>query len=251
MSSVSDSAATAISLWTAWHHDDGGQMTTDKELADRSHKYKDPRSGQVLMSVTTVVNTLDSGDKLGAGAGAAANLTKQGLNHREVWKAKADTGTRIHAHASDWALGKWVDVLEQDEAYLDAFSAFINANKPKWIETERAVVHSAGFGGRFDLIGEIGGVPTLLDVKTGKPYPLELSLQLSGYRFAEAMIVYNKAGVAVGVEPMPYIERCGGLYLSDDGTATFVEVKADEEAFAAFLHLLEVRRFADKRKGTK
>lgn len=226
-------------------------MATDLELAESKHRYKDPRTGELTISVTSIVGNLDTGDKLGAGAGAAVKLTKEGINYRQVWNDKRDLGTRVHGYAALWAQGKHADVLETDSPYLDGFEAFCRAKHPQWIESERAVVHSAGYGGRFDLIGEIEGIAYLLDLKVGRAYLPELSLQLSAYKMAEGMIRFNAEGKAVMLEPMPHIERCAGLYLDETGTAKLVEVDADDASFQAFLHLLEVRRWLDKVKGRK
>jgi hypothetical protein len=224
---------------------------SDLQLAESRHRYKDPRTGQLTVSVTSVVSNLDTGDKLGAGAGAAVKLTKAGVDYRKVWNDKRDLGSRVHGYASLWAEGKTADVLEGDGPYLDAFQAFCQAKNPQWIESERAVVHSSGYGGRFDLIGEIDGLAYLLDLKCGKPYPLELSLQVSAYRYADGMIRYSKDGTAVMLEPMPHIERCAGLYLDETGTAKLVEVDADNASFEAFLHLLAVRQWCDRVKKVK
>ena len=224
---------------------------SDQQLAENSHKYRDPRTGDLLISVTRVVGAYDDGDKLGADAGAAVKLTKQGANYREVWAAKRDLGSRVHKHAADWAQGKTVDVLPTDEPYLDAIQAFSQSLRPEWIAVERAVVSSLGYGGRFDAVAEIGGVSTLLDFKTGRAWLLELSMQLSAYRFADGMVVYNAEGKAVMVEPMPHVERCAGLYLDETGTAKLVEVDADEAAFEAFTHQLSVVQWANRMKARK
>ena len=224
---------------------------SDKDLAENAHKYRDPRTGDLLISVTRVVGSYDDGDKLGAGAGAAVKLTKEGKNYREVWNAKRDLGSRVHKHAADWAQGKTVDVLDTDGPYLDAILAFCQSVRPEWIAVERAVVSSLGYGGRFDAVAEIGGVSTLLDFKTGRAWLLELSMQLSAYRFADGMVVYNAEGKAVMVEPMPHVERCAGLYLDETGTAKMVEVDADEAAFGAFCHQLSVVQWANATKARK
>ena len=157
-------------------------------------------------------------------------------------------GSRIHTHIGKWAEGKQVETTSAEDPYLDGFLAFCRSTRPVWLATERAVVSSLGYGGRFDLMGEVRDIPTLLDAKTGKHYALELSMQLAAYRFADGMVVYDPDGQAVGVEPMPYIERCAGLYLDGRGTAQMIEVDADEKAFASFCHLLEVRKWADSLK---
>ena len=69
---------------------------SDLQLAESRHRYKDPRTGQLTVSVTSVVGNLDTGDKLGAGAGAAVKLTKAGVDYRKLWNDKRDLGSRVH-----------------------------------------------------------------------------------------------------------------------------------------------------------
>lgn len=219
---------------------------SDKALADTKHRYRDPRTGEVVTSVTRIVGSFDDGDKIGAGAGAAVKLTKAGLNYRQVWNDKRDLGSRIHEHCAAWAMGMAVDVLPSDEPYMNAVTAFCRAKKPEWVAVERSVVSSLGYGGRFDAVCFLDGISYLLDFKTGRAWPLELSMQLAAYRFADGMVRYDASGNASGLDPMPFIERCAGLYLGEDGVAQLVEVDADQGAFEAFKHLLAVRQWADK-----
>ncbi len=217
---------------------------SDRQFAESKHRYTDPRTGERLISVTSVVGAFDSGDKLGAGAGAAVKLTKAGVDYRQLWNAKRDLGTRVHGYAALWADGKSADVLDTDAPYLDAFAAFCRAKHPEWIESERAVVSSLGYGGRFDLIGYWDGLYWLIDLKCGKPYRAELTLQLAGYRFADGMIIYDETGKATKLDPMPHIDRAAGLYLDEEGKATLVECNADADAFEAFKGLLTVKKWA-------
>ena len=91
----------------------------------------------------------------------------------------------------------------------------------------------------------------------GKVYEKELALQCSGYfDIAEGMLTFDAQGSAIGIEPMPHVDRWGGLYLGDDGKATLIEVpkphrgdsrtreQRQADASAAFRHLLAVRHWA-------
>ena len=231
---------------------------SDLDRSKNSHRYRDPRTGELLIGVTTVVGSFSEGDKAGAMAGAAVKLTKMGLSYHDEWNAKRNLGTRVHAYIGQWAKGKTADVLAEDEGHLDAFTAFCRAKKPEWLETERAVVSSLGYGGRFDLIGYFEGEYWALDGKTGKIYETELELQLAGYMGTDGMVVYDAAGTAIGIEPLPHVDRWAGLYLTGDGKAQLVEVakptetrsRAEVQAAAkqAFWNLLAVRLWADSRK---
>lgn len=216
---------------------------SDRQFAESRHQYTDPRTGERLVSVTKIVGHWDDGDKLGAGAGAAVKLTREGKDYRKIWNAKRDLGTRVHAHAAEWAMGKESQVLDSDLPYVDALALFCKEVSPEWLEIERAVVSSLGYGGKFDAVVYFDELYWLLDFKTGKPYKTELTIQLAGYRYADGMIRYDLAGGALDLEPLPHIDRCAGLYLDGEGGFTLVECPVDEAAFAAFKSLLSVHHW--------
>lgn len=234
---------------------------SDQRFAESKHRYTDPRTKERLISVTTIVGAFDSGDKLGAGAGAAVKITKAGGDYRAEWKAKADRGTRVHGYVDHWAVGKTADVLSDDEPYADAFFDFCKAKRPEWIAVERAVVSSLGYGGKFDLIGLIEDEFYLIDCKTGKPYEAELTLQLAGYANADGFILYDDEGWAKDIEPMPHVDRWAGLYLAEDGswdlvdcaeaTETRTREENQEAAFDAFKALLTVKQWSKTLGGKR
>ena len=224
------------------------KKVSDLQYAESKHQYTNPANGERYPSVTAIVGSFDSGDKLGAGAAAAVNLWKKGQNHREVWKAKADLGTRIHGYAELWMDGRPAEVPEGEGPYMDAFAQFCDDYHPRWIEVERAVISAFGYGGRFDMIGELdlwdGPKYVLCDIKSGKKYSAEVTLQLAGYRYADGMILYDDKGMAVGLEPMPHIDECAGLYLHDDGTYDLAIVQADLVAHSHLVDLLMLKLWA-------
>ena len=267
---------------------------SDREAALERHEYKDPRTGRVMpFSVTDICRAYNDGDLLGAGAAAAIKI---GPSYREQWDEAGNRGTRIHLGIGSWAQGRYADVLDVDKPYYDAFRAFSNSVRPEWLEVERAVIASlctcspflsehgcpcklcgcegfvfyTGVGGRFDLAGyltppgEDEPVSFGLDTKTGKVWEKELAIQLAGYfGVAEGMIIWDKDGQAVGLEPMPHVQRWAGLYLNEEAQATLLEApkrhrgdkRPREEiqrgAVTTFRHLLEVRLWARPTKQAK
>ena len=224
------------------------QRKSDRQFAESKHQYTDPRTKERVTSVTTISEMLDIGNKLRAGAGAAIKLRKEGLDYNDVWRDAGALGSRVHGYCDLFANGREAEIPMADAGYVDAFDHFCEDYKPVWLETERPVVSSHGYGGRFDGIAELrGGLfqgYTLLDVKTGRKWEVPLTLQLTGYKYADGMILYDEDGWAVDLEPMPYIEYCAGLYLADDGTYDLHYVKADDAAFQHFLALLAIQRWA-------
>jgi hypothetical protein len=220
------------------------KRVSDRQFAESKHKYTDPRTKERVDSVTAVVRCFDMGDMLAAGAGAAMKLHKEGLVWHQVWREKAELGTRVHGYAELWMQGKAAEVSDYDLPYMDAFALFCYEHNPEWLEVERAVVHSAGFGGRFDAVVEFDGEYVLLDLKTGKSYLDSLALQLAGYKYADGMIVYDPEGQAVALDPMPHIDRCAGLYLHNDGTYDLKYVEVQQREFQHFLALHRLRQWA-------
>lgn len=215
---------------------------SDAELAER-HRYRLP-NGDVAISVTSICRLLDDGKSMGF-AHAAVKL---GPDFKKEWDAKAERGSRLHAHFERWLSGKDVDALDDELGYLDALEAFFKDYQPTTIAVERVVLSSAGYGGRFDTIVEIDGVPWIVDLKNGKQHRIEHTMQLAAYRYADGMAVYDDMGAFSHVEPLPLIDRAACLYLSDDGSYVFREYPADRDAFGAFLNLLLVHRWLSATK---
>lgn len=251
---------------------------SDRDYAESKHAYTDPRTGMRYASVTSIVGAFDSGDKLGRGAMAAAKLERQGINFREAWDSKRDVGTRVHSYADLLLNGKTAQIPDEDGPWMDSFLAWCREVGPEWLITETPGVGSVpcpmcdgtkvfggpfgtpcvickgtgrlGFGGRFDAIGYWDSAFWIVDFKTGKPYRPELTLQLAGYANFDGVLVYDDEGKAVDLDPLPHIERWGGLYIHED-SCTLVECpdpgkvvpdwsmdQMQAEAFEAFKGLL-------------
>lgn len=214
---------------------------TDLELA-LAHKYT--LGGEKLINVTAISGLMDDGKSNGM-AYVAAKLTREGLNYLEVWNAARDLGSRVHPHCESFLRGEAIDCLPEDMGYVDAVEKFLVDSQPEVIALEQIVLSSRGYGGRFDMIVRFtDGTVWLLDLKTGKEYPVEHTLQLSAYRYADGLADYDEAGSLTGLRPMPSIDKCGCLYAHGDGTYDLVEYPAHEWAFESFCALLSARQWA-------
>lgn len=212
----------------------------DLELALKKHHYVFEPGGKPGVNVTAIAGLIDDG-KSSMMSGAAAKITREGGNHRQEWDAKRDLGTRVHDYCASLLAAEAFDYLPSDLSYVNAMEKFIVDHDPEAIEVEQIVVSHLGYGGRFDMIvdlGPLGGIG-LFDVKTGKPYAVEHTLQLSAYRHADGIAVYDEAGMLTGVRPLPDITRTGCLYLFEDGSYKLEEYPADEVAFESFKALLQ------------
>ena len=168
--------------------------------------------------------------------------------YRELWSAKADRGTMIHAAALQLVAGHpfvpetdgepWPDDMvattEQAARFMDEWDV-----EPEW--TERPVFHDRDrWGGTVDLIAMLrDGRRWLLDYKTGSTgiYPKD-ALQLATYRKATHIQV---ATVEEGLTdyPMPEVDECACVWLQPD----FYELRpvlADAASYRVFVSMLPV-----------
>lgn len=218
------------------------EAKTDLELA-ADHRYR-LLSGEVAVSVTTISGLMDDGKAMGF-AYAATKLAREGLDFRTEWEARGTRGTRIHGHLDSFLRGESIEEAEDEAGYVDAISAFITDHDPEVIESEFVVLSDTyGYGGRGDHIlrprkGEYAGAVILDDLKTGKKHPFEHTLQLSAYRYADGIAVFDDEGALTGQRELPDIDLTMGLYAHDDGTYDLVPYPADAWAHNAFCSLLD------------
>lgn len=199
-------------------------------------------NGQDLPSVTTIVGCLAKPALENWMVGLAMDAAEECAGDREKAKAlfgerrfeKANIGTRVHEmvaeHLQGFPLpadgelgpfeGPWLDFLEFHDV------------RPLMVET--VVVHPRyGYAGRLDAIVELDGVPTLLDVKTGRLYA-SVALQLAAYRFADfALPNYPDCALP---SPVPEVERCAVLALRPRSWR-LIDVEAGERELNDFRYL--------------
>lgn len=215
---------------------------SDLSLALGKHRYRTP-NGEIAVSVTAISGFIDDG-KSAAFAGAAMKL---GPGYRSIWKAKADRGTRVHGHLEKFLTGEDIDQADDEKGFVDALEKFIIEHEPAMVEQEAIVLSDLGYGGRFDLLATLADDDHqslgLIDLKTGSPYAVEHTLQLSAYRYADGIATYDEDGNLSNLRPLPQIDWTACLYVADDGTYRLVRYPADETAFRAFCALLEAYKW--------
>lgn len=219
-------------------------MPTDLELALTKHKYVVKPGGSPQVNITAISGLLDIDGKSAAFAGAAVKLTKEGKDHRAEWKESGERGTRVHGYMENFLLGKPIEMREDEGGYVDALEKFLVEKNPINILPPEFVVVSPkhGYGGRGDMLVKFDDQVTLCDLKSGKEYAIEHTLQLAAQRFAQ-LAEYDVLGCLTRSVAMPEIDRAGCLYVKDDGTYEFVEYPADAAAFRVFLDLLHAYRW--------
>lgn len=212
----------------------------DLELALSKHKYVAKPGGEPQVNITAISGLLDIGGKSSAFAGAAVKLTKEGRDYRAEWKESGERGTRIHGYMEKFLAGESIEMRDDEKGYVDALEKFIVEKNPVNYLTPEFVVVSPdfGYGGRGDMLVVMDDLLTLCDLKSGKRYAIEHTLQLAAQRFAH-VAHYDEEGNLTRTPPMPVIDRAGCLYVEEDGTYEFVQYPADWEAFSVFLNLLD------------
>ena len=155
---------------------------------DSTHRYyailADCRAS--LTSVTSVLKVLDKP----ALVHAAWRLGLENLDYKVEWGKAATRGTSVHdaleALAVDGVAGiPDLDAYpEEDRGYVSGVAAAWIALAPRVAATEVVVADVVeGVAGRFDLLAEVDGQLTLMDLKTnarGRVYSSHF-LQLAGY----------------------------------------------------------------------
>lgn len=138
-----------------------------------------------LTSPSTVGKVFDLrlADKLSAAA------AKAGMEWFERKDRRAREGTNVHEKVLEvLAQGKRIpnlaDVADEERGYSQGVIAWWRTKMPKPIAVEQVVYSPAhGFAGRIDLIAEIDGLVSIVDLKTGF-IGEGAHAQLAGYQLA-------------------------------------------------------------------
>lgn len=217
----------------------------------RGRHYEHPRTGELVPSVTNVIQTLAKPwlaawmAKEVAGYAwdnrmalleiddrdAAVDFLKGAGRRRR--DAAANLGDVLHRVAEARASGS--PEPEIDEAvrpYVASWEAFVRDWSPRWVATEVTMFHAGpdGYAGTADFIAEVGGSLAIGDYKTGQGVYEEAALQLAALRNCEEMWDGRE------LVPAPEVQRCLVVHIRPDGYAVR-EVRADADAYAAFIGL--------------
>ncbi len=199
-------------------------------------------NGQDLPSVTTIVGCLTKPALENWMVGLAMDAAEECAGDREKAKTlfgerrfeKADIGTRVHEMVADGLRDLPHPSTRDLEPYKRQWITFVRSHDVRPLMVETVVAHPRyGYAGRLDAIVEVDGVPTLLDVKTGRLYA-SIALQLAAYRFADfALPDYPDCALPA---PMPEVERCAVLALRPRSWR-LIDVEAGERELNDFRYL--------------
>lgn len=162
--------------------------TTEADIRNnnRVHTVYKNDAGKRVPSVTTILNSVLAKPAL---IKWAYGLGLKGIDMDGYRDALADVGTLAHRMILDHLRGDKTDTTNCPKDQVDlAENCFIKylewegQHKVEPILVETPLVSEAGgFGGTPDFIGNIDGVPTLMDYKTGKGIYEDYWYQLGGY----------------------------------------------------------------------
>ena len=219
---------------------------SDADLATVKHRYR-LSDGSIAPSVTAICDGFVDDGKSRAFAGAAARLTREGKVWHEEWKASGDRGTRVHDHLHAFTTGKSVDAQDDELAYLEAAKIAWRTLKIGRDGRSEFVVISDAFryGGRGDYMGPVTWPDgerchSLLDWKTGDPWPLAHAMQVNAYANGDGFAEYDDDGKLLSLTPFDKPERVGCVYLSPDGYR-LIEYPLDNEVFGLFTQLASAK----------
>lgn len=176
----------------------------------------------------------------------------------------ATRGTRVHKVAERILLGESVEDIPADIIGMaESVTRLMDAWDMQPVITESPIAHSEWlYAGTLDAVvtsPRLGNV--LIDYKTrddGRAPYSDVSLQLAAYRYSDVRLrevpqVGPRGGVKPSLwveEPMVQVDRTAVIAVTHDA-AQLIPMRADQDVFDVFLHLLEVHETWERRTGWK
>lgn len=223
-------------------------MTTPalaQNVRGKGRHYADPRTGDLLPSVTNVIGVLNKpalprwAAKVVAEQAAAMKHSLPNLDDAEVidmlkgspWRQSgraADRGTTIHVYLECRMLGIDPPEISGEAArYRKAADAWLDEWKPEVVATEQTVFGD-GYAGTGDLWCIRDGVLAVVDFKSSKAIYAEAALQLAALA---------KADVRSDGEPQPQAEQGWVVRIGEKGyeAKQVADLDGCYEAFRALL----------------
>lgn len=228
---------------------------------EKRRQYRDGKKR--LPGVTTVIGSVLAKPALvWWAAGIASEVTAEALAagipvdqalelgrkaHNVRRDAAADAGTLAHSYVEQWLAHESLAVDLADEQQAKAFAAARrlidwveqaeSAGRIEVLGSEVPIVDVAsGYGGTLDMVVKLGGIPHIVDFKTGKGVYDETAIQLGAYR-----CLWNLHN------PEVQAHRALVLHSPVEGelSAHFVEreqLDAGATCFAACLHIYKTKK---------
>lgn len=218
-----------------------------RQMPDGSRRYVNPRSGEIVPSVTTCLDILAKPALIPWAAKMAATYASDNWEvlgdlepverirdikdaHQRISDAAANKGDIVHEVVDSWMSGRpYPDYPKTIASYIDQFISFLTEFRPIFLANEATVWNREySYAGTCDFIAEIDGATVLGDVKSGKRVYPEVSLQLAALAGCEFII--DQDG---NESPLPEIGKLMALHIRPRSWHLY-EVTARVAAFQAF-----------------
>jgi len=171
--------------------------TSTKQLTFLDARFYRTMSGGFVPSVTTILEAFPKD------AAFFAWLKSQGENADAVRDDAGRRGTTVHKLTEAYDAGLEVSLLTEsgeigyrmsEWAMFERYVEFTQRCHPRIILSEQNYIHDGlGYAGTIDRVVEIGGVTTLMDIKTSNNLHASYWLQLAAYR----TLLHRVAGIEV------------------------------------------------------
>jgi hypothetical protein len=229
-----------------------------KTQADGSRRYENPRTGEVVPSVTTVLRVISKPNITQWAARKAAQFAvlhmdeMEGLStaekvdriageHENISGAARELGTAIHETIDSWQKGAAAEDPEGAGPYLNRFIDWVLDVQPSFIENECTLwSRTHEYAGTADAIAEIGGKVYLLDFKTGKGVYAEAGLQISALAGCDFLIRPDGSE-----EEIPPLEELAAVQIRPR-SCKLIRIAHREENFKAFLNARALVRWQEE-----
>jgi predicted RecB family nuclease len=202
---------------------------TDKFKAHIQYKLQDGKTR--VPGVTTITGELGWNTRVLVNW--ANRIGLEGIEAAKYTDDKADIGTLAHRFVTDTLQGKKTNTddysknqIAQAENSVLSFHSWYKEHKLEPILIEKPLVSEIyRFGGTADIYGTVDGIPTLIDLKTGKGIYDEYLIQTGGYSVllkehghpVEKIIILNiprAASEKFKVEDSANIAICEKIFLN-------------------------------------
>jgi len=227
-----------------------------QDQPDGSRAYCHPVTGELVPSVTTIINQVNKPLLTGWAARIAAEYAVDHWGEMSTWNpgvkvrqiknahererdASAVLGTAVHSAIDNWCKGTPHRNPPEVNPYMGSFVKFLLEKRPEFVRTEVTLWNRThDYAGTADAICIIAGKTWLIDYKTGKNLHDEVGLQLSALAHGEFIITPEGEELSV-----PAIDGIAAVHIRPRSWK-FVPVNHSEDNFRAFLAAKELHRWS-------
>lgn len=133
------------------------------------------------------------------------------------------------------------DLTDEERGLHEAAVAFLSDHEPEVLHGEVTVYSRQHlYAGTADILARIGGVPVVIDFKTGKAVYPEYAIQLASYAFADFA---TDGDLEIPLDDLGPFRSGLIVRLGSDGRYEAVRFRLDSDLFAVFLAAKEIHSY--------